>query len=111
MIIEEYDDYDNDLDDPYYNDIGFKAEAYYKSNYSGLEDDALFTNNELNQLDDWIWSKAQQGLYVVVDDYEDDDRKYYRWPENAEYLDLSYISDIETDERGNFLNIEDIGLK
>ena len=54
---------------------------------------------------------CQRGLYVTVYDYEDGEYSYYRWPNNAEHMELFQPEDLETDERGNFLYIKDEWLK
>ena len=106
MIIEEYDDYE-EYDPNEYGATEYEAKAYYSPRYSGLAYSETFPNMDY-ELNEWVWEMAQRGFYVVVYDYEDGNYSYYKWPENAEYMDLSSIEDIETDERGNFLNIEDI---
>lgn len=105
MFTESYDDYD-DLDS---GDVVYEAKAYYNSRYSGLADSETFANGERSELNDWIWEMCQRGFYVTVYDYEDGDYSYYRWPDNGEYMDLCEVGQLETDERGNFLYIDDIG--
>lgn len=42
----------------------FDCRAYYGINYSGLEDDATF--NDYGEMEDWVWDKLQDGLFVEV---------------------------------------------
>lgn len=108
-IKEYYDDYEDDFDDLGYE--AYEAKSYYNSRYSGLAYSEKFANGERSELNDWIWDMCQRGFYVTVYDYEDSEYSYYRWPENAEYMELYSVEDLETDERGNFLNINDIEPK
>jgi hypothetical protein len=119
-IVEKIDEYREEslketwLDDEDYLDAGdvvYEAKAYYNSRYSGLAYSEKFANAQLSDLDDWIWDMCQRGLYVTVYDCEDGEYSYYRWPDNAEYMELFQPEDLETDERGNFLYIKDEGLK
>lgn len=105
MFTEAYDDYD-DFDS---GDVVYEGKAYYNKRYSGLAHSEQFSN--ASDMYDWVWSMCQDGYYVTVYDYEDGEYSYYRWPDNAEYMDLSSAEELETDERGNFLYIDDIGLK
>lgn len=110
-IEEDYDDYE-DYDELDSGDIVYEAKAYYNSRYSGLAYSETFANGERSELNDWIWEMCQRGFYVTVYDYEYGDYSYYRWPDNAEYLELYSSEDLETDEHGNFLNIDEtVGLK
>lgn len=110
ITIKEY-VYDDDeyIDD---GDIVYEAKAYYSKSQSsryGLAESEKFY--DASELRDWIWSKCQEGYYVEVYDYEDDEWRYYQYPENGAYMDLYDIDQLETDEYGNFLNIDDIGPK
>lgn len=101
-----YDD-DEDIDD---GDVVYEAKAYYSKSQSsryGLAESEKFY--DASELRDWIWSKCQEGYYVEVYDYEDNEWRYYQYPENGAYMDLYDIDQLETDERGNFLYIDDIG--
>lgn len=90
-------------------DIVYEGKAYYNKRYSGLAHSEQFSN--ASDMYDWVWEMCQDGYYVTVYDYEDGEYFYYKWPDNAEYMDLSSVEELETDERGNFLYIDDIGLK
>ena len=105
---EDFDDYD-DYDDIDPGDIVYEGKAYYNKRYSGLAHSEQFSN--ASDMYDWVWSMCQDGYYVTVYDYEDSSYSYYKWPDNAEYMDLSSAEELETDERGNFLYIDDIGPK
>ena len=105
---EDFDDYD-DYDDIDPGDVVYEGKAYYNKRYSGLAHSEQFSN--ASDMYDWVWSMCQDGYYVTVYDYEDRNYSYYRWPDNAEYMDLSSAEELETDERGNFLYIDDIGPK
>jgi len=99
------------LDDEDYLDAGdivYEGKAYYNKRYSGLAHSGQFSN--ASDMYDWVWQMCQDGYYVTVYDYEDSEYSYYRWPDNAKYIDLSSVEELETDERGNFLYIDDIDL-
>ena len=102
---EDYDDYD-DIDS---GEIVYEGKAYYDKRYSGLAHSEQFSN--ASDMYDWVWSMCQDGYYVTVYDYEDSNYSYYKWPDNGAYMDLSSAEELETDERGNFLYIDDIGPK
>ena len=100
------------LDDEEYLDAGdivYEAKAYYDKSHRSLAKSEEFPN--AYELDEWIWDMCQQGYYVEVYDYEDEEYYYYRWPDNAEYMELYEPQDLETDRQGNFLYIKDEGLK
>ena len=103
---ENWIDDEDDLDS---GDIVYEGRAYYNRRYSGLAHSEQFSN--ASDMHDWVWVMCQDGYYVTVYDYEDGEYSYYKWPDNAEYMDLSSVEELETDERGNFLYIDDIGLK
>lgn len=105
MITEDYENYD-DIDS---GDVVYEGNAYYNKRYSGLAHSEQFSN--ASDMYDWVWSMCQDGYYVTVYDYEDSSYSYYKWPDNAAYMDLSSVEELETDEYGNFLYIDDIGLK
>jgi hypothetical protein len=90
-------------------DIVYEGKAYYNKRYSGLAHSEQFS--DASDMYDWVWRMCQDGYYVTVYDYEDGEYSYYKWPDNAEYMDLSSVEQLETDERGNFLYIDDIELK
>lgn len=104
--IKEYYDEDDELDS---GDIVYEGKAYYNKRYSGLAHSEQFSN--ASDMYDWVWDMCQDGYYVTVYDYEDSSYSYYKWPDNAAYMDLSSAEELETDERGNFLYIDDIGPK
>ena len=105
-IEEDYDYEDDELDS---GDVIYEAEAYYESRYRGLAYSEKFADK--SELDAWIWEMCQRGFYVEVYDYEDNEYSYYRWPDNGEYMDLWSSEQLETDRQGNFLYIDDVGLK
>lgn len=105
-IKESWLDDEDELDS---GDIVYEGEAYYNERYSGLAHSEQFSN--ASDMYDWVWSMCQDGYYVTIYDYEDNNYSYYKWPDNGAYMDLSSAEELETDERGNFLYIDDIGPK
>ena len=101
--LKEYvDDDEEELDD---GDVVYEGKAYYNKRYSGLAHSEQFSNASD------MWGMCQDGYYVTVYDYEDGSYSYYKYPDNGAYMDLSSAEELETDERGNFLYIDDIGPK
>jgi hypothetical protein len=105
-IKETWLDDEDELDS---GDIVYEGKAYFNKRYSGLADSEQFSN--ASDMQDWVWEMCQRGYYVTVYDYEDNEYSYYKWPDNAEYMDLASVEELETDERGNFLYIDDVGLR
>lgn len=56
MIDKLYNDYCNGEE--------FDCRSYYGTNYSGLEDDATFS--DYGEMEDWVWDKLQRGGFVEV---------------------------------------------
>lgn len=100
----------DDVDELETGNVMYIGQAFYGKNFTGLASSEDFTNE--SDAMDWVWDMCQKGYSVTLDDLDEyGGYLYFKWPENAAYLDLYNVDDLETDEQGNFLNIDDIGPK
>lgn len=63
--------------------------AYYDAKLRGLEDSICL--DEDDDINGWIWQKACEGSWVVVDDRFNGEEKYYRPVEETD----EFIEDLE----------------